>query len=42
MEDFEKSKERGSILERLNTFIDESKTSIVRLPGSSAATRIVR
>jgi hypothetical protein len=42
MNDFEQSKEREVILGRLGTFIDESKTTVVRLPGSSAATRVVR
>jgi hypothetical protein len=40
MDDFEKSNERDSILNRLSTFIDDSKTSVVRMPGSSAATRL--
>lgn len=40
MDDFEKSKERDSILNRLSTFIDDTKTSVVRMPGSSAATRL--
>ncbi|KAG8806622.1 hypothetical protein FRC17_004896 [Serendipita sp. 399] len=42
MEDYEKSKQREDILDRLKTFIDESKTTVVRLPGSSAATRLIR
>jgi hypothetical protein len=42
MEDFEKSKERETILGRLKNFIDETKTTVVRLPGSSAVTRVIR
>ncbi len=40
MDDFEKSNERDLILNRLSTFIDDSKTSVVRMPGSSAVTRL--
>jgi len=40
MDDFEKSNERDAILARLGSFIDESKTSVVRMPGSSAVTRL--
>ena len=36
---FEQSKEREKMLTRINPFIEESKTVITRLPGSSAATR---
>jgi quinol monooxygenase YgiN len=42
MNDFEQSKEREAIISRLKIFIDESRTTVVRLPGSSAATRVVR
>lgn len=42
MDDFEQSKEREVILDRLRIFIEETKTSVVRLPASSAATRVIR
>ncbi|KAG8843381.1 hypothetical protein FRB91_003395, partial [Serendipita sp. 411] len=35
MEEYEKSKQREAMLDRLKTFVDESKTTVVRLPGSS-------
>lgn len=42
MDEYEKSAERDVILANLKKFVDEDKTTVVRLPGSSAATRIVR
>jgi len=36
---FEQSKEREKMLARIKPFVEESKTSIIRLPASSAATR---
>jgi len=36
---FEQSKEREKMLSRIAPFIEESKTTIIRLPASSAATR---
>ncbi|CCA67607.1 hypothetical protein PIIN_01435 [Serendipita indica DSM 11827] len=42
MDEYEKSAERDVILGNLKKFVDEEKTTVVRLPGSSAATRIVR
>jgi len=36
---YEQSKEREKMLARLSPFIEESKTTITRLPASSAATR---
>lgn len=36
---FEQSKEREKMLTRIKPFIEESKTTIIRLPASSAATR---
>lgn len=36
---FEQSKEREKMLARIKPFIDESKTTVIRLPACSAATR---
>lgn len=36
---FEQSKEREKMLARIKPFIEESKTTTIRLPASSAATR---
>lgn len=36
---FEQSKEREKMLARIKPFIEESKTTVIRLPACSAATR---